>query len=400
MSRTATDTSGPGAGFAELTRTADLLRAYFTGQRELRKGLCLLNAGQFDRAVASLAKAREVNPENRDLAGYLVDALIQAGRYKEAATELSGTLSDVPEDVAGAIRLAYVTWRMGKTQEAIQTLRTSLADHLENSALHFHLGTMLAAVEEFEEAELRFTQAINLDSRNVEALISLALCHGAQRRPDLAVQYLERAQNARPHDAKLAMLLAQAAKAAQQETGFIAVRAEMPPMAPRRNDPAIRELAVLLESDPDFAEAFLALDATEVDDDAYQLLLVTLKLAIERSPQRANLHYLHGQILARLGRSDEAIAAAERAVDLDPRYVQALLLLARLYQSTNRTHDAAARLEETVRLGAEYADTYYLLGNLYRDTGRLDRARWAYQNALRLNNRFEAARAALAALAA
>jgi len=58
------------------------------------------------------------------------------------------------------------------------------------------------------------------------------------------------------------------------------------------------------------------------------------------------------------------------------------------------------RLEQTIRLGAEYADTYYLLGNLYRDTGQLDRARWAYENALRINSRYEEARKALDTLAA
>ena len=105
-------------------------------------------------------------------------------------------------------------------------------------------------------------------------------------------------------------------------------------------------------------------------------------------------------MLERLGRADEAIEATERAVGIDPRYVQALVQLAKLYQRTDRCADAATRLEQTVLLGAEYADTYYLLGNLYRDTGQLERARWAYEHALRINNRYEAARRALESLAA
>jgi superkiller protein 3 len=383
----------------ERARTVDLIRAYFTAQHHLRKGICLLNAHQFDQAAEALSQAREVNPDSRDLVQYLITALIQAKRYGDAATELA-SLADASDDAAGAVRLAYLTWRSGDPEEAIRCLRQALSQDTESPALHFHLGTMLAGLDQYEEAELRFSQVLSLDKNHVDALVSLALCHGAQRRPQQAMEHLERAQNLRPHDVRITLLLTQAAKAVQHERGAVSVRAEMPPDARPVAAAAIDELAALLERDPDFAEAFVAIDAAEVDEEAYSVLLVTLKRALERSPHRPNLHYLRGQILARLGRNDEAIAATERAVDLDPRYVQALLFLAKLYQTTNRRQDAAVRLEETVRLGAEYADTYFILGNLYRDTGRLERARWAYENALRLNSRFEAARAALATLAA
>jgi cytochrome c-type biogenesis protein CcmH/NrfG len=58
------------------------------------------------------------------------------------------------------------------------------------------------------------------------------------------------------------------------------------------------------------------------------------------------------------------------------------------------------RLEQSLQLGADYPDTYFLLGNLYRATGQLDRARWAYGNALRINEGYEEAREALETLTA
>jgi predicted Zn-dependent protease len=103
-------------------------------------------------------------------------------------------------------------------------------------------------------------------------------------------------------------------------------------------------------------------------------------------------------VLERLGHRGEAIELTERAVALKPESVKALIHLAKLYQQTDRLDDATTRLEESIRLGAEYADTYYLLGNLYRDTGRPERARWAYGNALRINDGYEAARQALESL--
>ena len=74
--------------------------------------------------------------------------------------------------------------------------------------------------------------------------------------------------------------------------------------------------------------------------------------------------------------------------------------MGKLYRDTDRTEDATTRLEQAIVAGAEYADVYYLLGNLYRDQGQVGRARSAYRRALAINNRYEAAQQALAALSA
>ena len=92
--------------------------------------------------------------------------------------------------------------------------------------------------------------------------------------------------------------------------------------------------------------------------------------------------------------------STEKAVELDPQFTRALIQLAQVYQQTDRHDDALVRLEQALTHGAEYADVYYLMGNLYRRNGRLDRARWAYDQALKINKGYEAARVALATLAA
>ena len=94
----------------------------------------------------------------------------------------------------------------------------------------------------------------------------------------------------------------------------------------------------------------------------------------------------------------EAIAENERAVEINPKFIRALVKLGELYQKTDRSADAKTRLERAVAAGAEYADVYYLLGNIYRDEGKVTHARSAYRHALLLNKRYEAALEALEAL--
>ena len=388
------------AAGSSTNRTVELLQAYFAGQRHLRKGICLLNAGQFDLATEEFMRASRANPAGDDFARFLVVSLASAERYTEAAEELARQAAQRPEDTEVVIRLALLQSKSGKPDQAVRTLREAVADNMDSAELHFQLGTILAAVDEAEEAELRFAQAVAIDKDHPDALAGLALCHGVKQEVAQAVHYLERAQRLRPHDARIALLLSHAAKAGCEQGTTVSVRAEMPDVEPEHSDASMARLGRLMEEDADFVEAFLSVDAEEVDQSVFNLLLATLNRAIEHDPHRANLHFYSGKVLDRLGRAEEAIAAAERAVDLDRRYVKAFILLAELYRQTDRCADAATRLEQTVLMGAEYADTYYLLGNLYRDTGQIKRARWAYEHALEINGRFEAARKALDSLAA
>ncbi|MFH0980743.1 MAG: tetratricopeptide repeat protein, partial [Planctomycetota bacterium] len=262
--------------------------------------------------------------------------------------------------------------------------------------LHFQLATLLAAMGETEEAELRFTQAVTIDKQHTEALVGLALCHGARGQASEAVHRLQQAQARNPEDARTALLLAYALQAAAP--GAEPLRPAMPPEASAAEEAGIDELAALIETEPDFVEAFLSLEPEEVGTEVFAILAATLSRALTRSPEQADLHYHCGCVLSRLGRTDDAIVAIERAVGLRPDFITALIQLARLYRDSARHLDARRRLEEAIRIGAEYADVYYLLGNLYRDGGLLDRARDAYERALRINPGYADAQKALQAV--
>ncbi len=388
-------------GDIERNRLPGLLRDYFASKNHLRKGICLLNAGAYEQAVTELSAASKLNPDDKNLPAYLVGALVGSSNLTQAAAITAQYLDQHPKDVNAIIRLALVRFKAGKHNEAIRTLRNGVRANADSAELHFQLGTMLSAVDQTEEAELRFTQALSIQKDHADALVSQAMCRGVAGDMTGALRSLEKAQKARPSDANIALLLTHAAKANSTETKGAGVWAEMPDEEDAHCNAAdLDVLSKTIETDPEFAEAFFEIDDDDVNDTVYQMLVAVLMQAVQRSPQRARLHYLCGAALARLNRSDDAIAAVEQAVSIDPRYVKALILLAKLYECSDRPRDAASRLEQTILLGAEYADTYYLLGNLYCDSGQIERARWAYNEALRINSDYEAARRALDTLAA
>ncbi len=158
------------------------------------------------------------------------------------------------------------------------------------------------------------------------------------------------------------------------------------------------ELSRVIEEDADFVDAFLSIRLDDVLERLFAVLLGTIRVALERQPEHAELHFHCGRVLDKLGRRADAIDANEEAVRLNPRFTRALIELAKLYQATDRRIDAATRLEQAVAAGAEYADVYLMLGNLYRDRGDFEQARGAYGIALSINNEYVAAQVALATL--
>jgi tetratricopeptide (TPR) repeat protein len=377
---------------------AQLLRKRYEAAGCVRRGICLLNAGKFVDAAEAFDRARQLGSTDRSLPAYIAGGLLGQGDSDAAADQFAQIGRHFPADITNQIRHALCLRSAGRTEEAIEVLRCAVRERPECAELHYQLGTLLAGDERFEEAELRFTQAVSIDREHASALVSLALCCGVRQGPAEALTHLQRAQNLRPHDAHVGWLLAQAAAAVQQQGLCVRMKAAISSDENAADPRGIAELSRIIEAEPDFVDAFLSIPAGQVDDAVFAMLLSTLRVALERQPEHAELHYHCGRVLDRLGRRGDAIDENERAVELDPTFIRALIELGKLYHATDRAADATTRLEQAIRSGAEYADVYFLLGNLYRDQGRVGQAKTAYVHALAINASFEAAQKALAEL--
>lgn len=391
-----TDTPPNGRPPEDSSALVTALRAHFARLQEVRRGVCLLNAGDYGRAASSFDEAACLGNDSSSLPAELVEVLgvtviKNSARPAGHSSKTSGTDRD-------SITRALERWNNGRADQAIRIVRKGIQLDPENGELHFLLGTLLTETNEPEEAELRFTQAATIDRTHADAIVNLALCCAMRGAPAEAFTHLQRAQARRPYDARIGRLLAQAALALQQQGHPVGVRAVMPGEESLFDDDGINELSQVIEAEPDFVDAFISIPIGQVDETVFTILLRTIECALSRQPEHAELYYHCGRVLDRLGKPQEAINANERAVAINPRSTRALIELGKLYQRTNRASDAADRLEQAVLAGAEYADVYFLLGNLYRDQGQDRRARTAYRQALSINQQFEDARLALVSL--
>jgi tetratricopeptide (TPR) repeat protein len=95
---------------------------------------------------------------------------------------------------------------------------------------------------------------------------------------------------------------------------------------------------------------------------------------------------------------ENATAALNRAVSLDPRYAEALFNLGEVYltlalknKNQNLVEKAAESFKKSIEMDSEYANPYFSLGKIYRQTDNLDGAIYCWEKAVEIQPNFEQA---------
>jgi len=379
-----------------------LLSRFYLGQAHYHLAIELFEKQRFSDAAAHFQVAAQANPAGGGFARFLAVCYVGMGRFDLAAQELDTVLRANPDDAGARIRLALTQWRRGQVLDAISLLREGLRRQGDHAELHYQLGVMLAAEDELAEAQKLFEKTIALDPSHAGAYEKLAQCCSVAGRHERALRYLERAHQLDPANARIALQLAIAAPSVVDPELANRVRWRPPTSTPGEamDDNAIERLGDVIAAEPDFIEAFLALPPSEVDQEVFSILAATLEQALRKHPEFADLHYHCSVVYRRLNQPGEAIKHAKLALEINPRYVQALILLAQLYGQTDRWAAGVQRLEQAIQAGVDDPDVHSLIGRLYQEGNRPDYARQAYQRALDLDHDHQAAREALARLPA
>lgn len=118
------------------------------------------------------------------------------------------------------------------------------------------------------------------------------------------------------------------------------------------DDPAAAEAAyrTAIAADPEHVPAVLNLSALLCERGNCADAVALLDDVLSRLPHNAELHFNHGIALEDQQRFDEAVAAYERCVALQPDFADAHFNLARLHERAGRPHRALRHLREYQQL--------------------------------------------------
>jgi serine/threonine-protein kinase len=109
--------------------------------------------------------------------------------------------------------------------------------------------------------------------------------------------------------------------------------------------------------------------------------------AIGANPSYAIAHCWYSFMLSSLSRGREAVAAAQRACEIDPLSPYANTTLGVALNCAGRREEALSPLEEAVDIDADFLYTLFVLGSTYGALGRFDDAYDVLKRAVKLTNR-------------
>ena len=260
-------------------------------------GFAYQEIGQHDKAIASFEDARKLTPGDPAIAGYLVEANIAAKKYSAAVDAAKAALVQHPNDLrltrleATALRhngkadqgialleavvkqhgddpTAYITLAQAyadaeRGAQAVRVLQDAQGKFPKDDGIAFELGTVYDKQKKFAEAESAFRQVLSRDPENA-----------------IALNYL-------------GYMLAERGERLDESVGYLTKALQVEPGNPSYLD---------------------SLGWAYFKSDKLDLAETNLKRAADQLRTNSVIQEHYGQVLFKLGRYDEAIAAWNRAL--------------------------------------------------------------------------------------
>ena len=260
-------------------------------------GFAYQELGQHDKAIASFEEARKLAPDDPAAAGYLIEANIAAKKYPAAIDAAKSALTQHPNDLRLTRLQAQALRQSGKADQGIALLEEAIKHHEDDPV----------------------------------AYISLAQAYSDADRGAQALKVLQDAQGKFPSDDGIAFELGSVfdkqKKFAEAESAFRQVLARDPENAIALNylgymlaergerlDESVGYLKRALQVEPENPSYLDSLGWAYFKADKLDLAETNLKRAADQLKTNSVIQEHYGQVLFKLGRYDEAIAAWTRAL--------------------------------------------------------------------------------------
>ena len=291
------DFSVPGDGNDEVKQAAGVIVSAFGEQVDYRRALLFcqdyLAAEQFEDALRNCEEALAKNPEST--AGRYLRGRVYMGQenWTAAAEDLEVVVENNPAEVDALNALAYVNAQLGDMDRAVELYREYLNFNPGDASVRMTVAFELAQAGGEDAAIALLQDGIAIDSTNAELwefLGNVALKKGTT-----------------------------AAEGATEDSGAIADEASV-----RLAVEAYNHVLELKGEDmnPEILRNVIAANL-ELGD--YDAALTFADRAQALMPDDAGLWSIRSDIYGRMERYDDAVAALNRALELDPAYPNAYL---------------------------------------------------------------------------
>lgn len=338
----------------------------------LALGTFYLAKRDIDNAEAEFNKAAETAPIRSAAQIRVVDFYRLLGNNEEANSRLDTLVADAPDFVPAWTRIAnyaYADKDLDRCEEALNHLLES--NPRDPEALRM-MGEVYRERGDAETAEAKFRETITVLQDYVRRRPDLASAHFrlAQMHTRVgeiaqAMASLETVIELAPNSPQASLLLAELQIRTGQADRAVGV---LESVLQRQQTPAgFKLLGMAYMAGQNYARATPAFGQ-------YQTL----------APNDPEAPFRLGTSLASEGKVPQALDSFEKALELNPEYVEPLAAMARVYAGTQRLGTAVQRVKAQMAKIEPTGQHHYLLGQLYMASNQNDLAEAEYKKAVEL----------------
>jgi tetratricopeptide (TPR) repeat protein len=294
-----------------------------------------LATGEAEKGRLQLEHALEARPDFLPARLALVQLAMRRGDVRTALSYAQELRRLNPDSSVGMLLEATSYLRMGMFEESRQLLDNILKTNPNDTEALLELGVLNLARKQYSEAEPPFRRAYVLDPSNLRGLEGVTEIRFMMQQPEKAVDAVAAEVASEPQRRDL-----------RRELALVEVRA-------RQYDKAIGDFQAVLDqfknSPAEQAEILTRIGETYGLTGDYARAIDSLKKANQLGPDNVVSQTILASLYERAGKKQEALAAYQAALKLDPNNAAALNNAAFLMADTGGDLEEALRMVQKAR---------------------------------------------------
>ena len=338
-------------------------RDYRLAERATRVAL---RARDFGRARKAARIWAELRPQDTEPLEVIAMALVEEGDISGALEVVEELLDRYPEDRTRIYRRMAELLSRQPNREGALTLMSELAKlDPENSEIHYARAYMADRLDEPELVVESLDRALELDPRSEDAVLAkAAYLAGVEGQSASVIELCNTFLENNPDAKRLRLYFAR----------YLVDQGE--------NALAYGQFSVLVEQEPDNADAFYAAGLLAIELDRMQEAEKYLKSNLELRPRNDQVRLYLGQLAVERESYEEALELY-RAVQSEAYYFEAQLSITSVLMESDDAEEALAHLETLHPVNQnEYVRWVLTREQVFRNSKRLDEAKAVLDSAV------------------
>jgi len=337
-------------------------------------GRLALTLPEVPAALDFFGHALTLRPDDPEILAWLGDAQRRGGMVDEAQASLRRAQALAPDDLIVACKLANSYVDSGELFEAKELLTAALQRFPAVPELYLLRGLTYRQLGSDREAETDLLLCVGLAPETAPALATLGDICREQQKLDEAAAYVERAAGLAPDDVAVLRAQGDLCLARKDWKEAVPYYDKVLVCSPGDVFVALNRAVALVEMGDalgsiDALEGCLAVGASEqwvyemiglvfAHRGQWQVAVESLEKAVEQEPKNVNAWNVLIVVYNKLGLMEKAEWAAKKALEIDPKHLCALINLGGWYIDQGRHDEGVATFQRALEADPENAVAY------------------------------------------